>query len=68
LRKPSRLIFERALGIAQASAERVVFIDDREQNIVPAKQLGMNVIHYQSATQLSAELHELGVKFNHTGR
>ncbi|MEO7366323.1 MAG: HAD family phosphatase [Gemmatimonadaceae bacterium] len=64
LRKPTAAFYKRALDIAQANPAKSVFIDDREQNIIPARALGMNVIHYQSATQLQTELQKLGIKFN----
>lgn len=64
LRKPTAAFYKRALDIAQANPATSVFIDDREQNIIPARALGMNVIHYQSATQLQTGLKELGIKFN----
>jgi len=64
LRKPTAAFYQRALDIAQAKPATSVFIDDREQNIIPAKNLGMHVIQYQSATQLKAELRKLGIKFN----
>ena len=64
LRKPTAKFYQRALDIAQANPATSVFIDDREQNIVPARELGMKVIHYQSANQLKAELMQLGIKFN----
>ena len=64
LRKPTAKFYQRALDIAQANPATSVFIDDREQNIVPARELGMNVIHYRSADQLKAELKQLGIKFN----
>ncbi len=64
LRKPTAAFYKRALDIAQAPPAASVFIDDREQNIIPARELGMNVIHYQSATQLKTELRKLGIKFN----
>lgn len=41
--KPSPQIFERAIGIAQVKASDVLFIDDRERNLVPARKLGMQV-------------------------
>jgi putative hydrolase of the HAD superfamily len=43
VRKPSPLIFERALGIAQVQAAGVLFVDDRERNLIPAQKLGMQV-------------------------
>ncbi len=64
LRKPTSAFYQRALKIAQVDPEQSVFIDDREQNIVPARDLGMHVIHYQSAPQLASDLRELGIKFN----
>jgi putative hydrolase of the HAD superfamily len=41
--KPSPLIFERALGIAQVQAADALLVDDREQNLIPARKLGMQV-------------------------
>jgi putative hydrolase of the HAD superfamily len=64
MRKPTVAFYKRAINIAQADPAMSVFIDDREQNIIPARDLGMNVIHYQSPQQLSTELEQLGVKFN----
>jgi len=61
-RKPDPLIFRLALGIAQRAAEECVFIDDRPENLEPAKALGMHVIHFQSAGQLRASLEESGFK------
>jgi putative hydrolase of the HAD superfamily len=67
LRKPARGFYERALGISEARPQESVLIDDRPQNLAPAKALGMHTIHYQSAAQLSQELATLGVKFNLDG-
>ena len=39
--KPDRKIFERAIAAANRPAEALFFIDDREENIVAARQLGM---------------------------
>ena len=62
LRKPTRRFYDRALSIAQARPEQSVFIDDREQNLMPAHALGMRTILYQSASQIRAELEKLGVQ------
>jgi putative hydrolase of the HAD superfamily len=56
VRKPSRRIFERALGIAQAEAERVLFIDDRDQNLDPARALGFQAVHFTGPEKLEQEL------------
>jgi putative hydrolase of the HAD superfamily len=56
VRKPSRTIFDRALNIAQVPASDVLFVDDREQNLVPARALGFETHHYTGATLLEREL------------
>ena len=55
-RKPMRRFYLRALGIAHARPESSLFIDDRQQNLTPAKSLGMNVILFKSAAQLRSDL------------
>lgn len=62
LRKPTRKFYDRALNIAQARPEQSLFIDDREQNLTAAHSLGMRTILYQSASQLRAELGNIGVQ------
>ncbi|HTR79876.1 MAG TPA: HAD-IA family hydrolase [Gemmatimonadaceae bacterium] len=59
VRKPIRGMYERALGMTQADPARTVFIDDREQNLRPARDLGLHTIHYQDAPSLRAALAEL---------
>jgi len=48
VRKPMPEFFYRALGIAQMEPARCVFIDDREQNLIAARALGINTILYTS--------------------
>jgi putative hydrolase of the HAD superfamily len=59
--KPSRRIYEVALGVSQASPERAVFIDDRDPNLMPARALGMRTIHFTTGDQLAGQLAALGV-------
>lgn len=61
VRKPSRLIFERALGIAQADPARSLFVDDREQNLVPARALGLQTLLFTDATNLARSFTALGL-------
>jgi putative hydrolase of the HAD superfamily len=68
LRKPTRKFYERAFGIAEADPALSVFIDDRPQNLHPAKEFGMHTIHYQTPEQLAADLRALGVKFKLNGK
>jgi putative hydrolase of the HAD superfamily len=59
--KPSHRIYQLAVGISQASPDRIVFIDDREPNLVPARALGMRTIHFTTGERLAGELAALGV-------
>lgn len=42
-RKPEPIIFKRALERMGASAPRVLFLDDREENVIAAAAIGMQV-------------------------
>ena len=59
-RKPTRDIYERALGMSQADPRRSLFIDDRKQNLAPARSLGMHTILFTNAEQLAQDLRALG--------
>jgi putative hydrolase of the HAD superfamily len=59
--KPSRRIYEMALAIAQAESAQSVMIDDRAQNLPPARALGMQVIRFTTADRLRHDLAALGV-------
>lgn len=59
VRKPIRRFYSRALGIAQAEPATSLFIDDRQQNLISASTLGMNVVHFKSAAQLRSDLERL---------
>jgi len=61
VRKPTHAIYERVLGMTQADPRRTVFIDDRLQNLTPARALGVRTIHFRSATQLRSDLAEIGL-------
>ena len=56
VRKPIRRFYNRGLGIAHAEPKTSLFIDDRQQNLISATMLGINVIHFQSAAQLRSDL------------
>jgi putative hydrolase of the HAD superfamily len=65
--KPARRIYELALLMSQAEPECSVFIDDREQNLPPARALGMRAIRYTSACRLTADLATLGIAVERRG-
>jgi putative hydrolase of the HAD superfamily len=59
--KPSRRIYELALAMAQAEPGASVLIDDREQNLPPARALGMHAIRFTTVDALRRDLAALGV-------
>lgn len=56
VRKPTQRFYSRALAIAQANPATSLFIDDREQNIAPARAFGMAAILFTSADELRSDL------------
>lgn len=61
LRKPGQAIYKRALDILGVSAERILFIDDRLENVAGAESVGMKGIRFTGANALRRELASLGV-------
>ena len=60
--KPERKIFEHAIAAANYAAEALFFTDDREENILAAKQLGMHAHQFTSESELIAALQTAGVE------
>ena len=61
LRKPEAAMYRRALDILGRPAERILFIDDREENVAAARSAGMKAIVFKGAYGLRRELGSLGV-------
>jgi len=61
LRKPDVAIYKRALDIVGRAPERVLFIDDRRENVAAADAVGMKGIQFLGADSLRSELVSLGV-------
>lgn len=61
LRKPDPAIYRRALDILGAPPARVLFIDDRAENVAPAADAGMQTIRFEDEDSLRRQLKELGV-------
>ncbi|MEK6808620.1 MAG: HAD-IA family hydrolase [Nanoarchaeota archaeon] len=59
-RKPDINIYKKFTERFKLDPKKVIYIDDREKNLIPAKQLGMKTILYKSITQLQEELKNLG--------
>ncbi|MBS0629127.1 MAG: HAD family phosphatase [Verrucomicrobia bacterium] len=56
VRKPDPKIYEILLERLDLPAKECIFIDNREENVVGAKKLGIHTILFQSAPQLRREL------------
>jgi putative hydrolase of the HAD superfamily len=61
LRKPEPAIYSRALNMLGRPAERVLFIDDREENVAGGAAAGMKAIRFDGAEGLRRELVSLDV-------
>ena len=56
VRKPDHVIYERAAATLGIAPEALTFVDDREENCIAAREVGMCAIRFESASQLRAEL------------
>lgn len=61
LRKPGAAIYRRALDVLGKPPERILFIDDRPENVAAAAGVGMKTARFQGAECLRRELEILGV-------
>jgi putative hydrolase of the HAD superfamily len=61
LRKPDAEIYERSIDILCRPAQRILFIDDREENVLAAQAAGMKAIRFDGADPMRQQLESLGV-------
>jgi len=61
LRKPEPAMYRRALDILGCPPYRILFIDDREENVAGAAAAGIKAIRFAGAEALRAELEARGV-------
>ena len=59
LRKPDPAIYQRAIDIVGGPPERILFIDDRPENVAGAEAAGLVAIRYTGAAALREELARL---------
>jgi len=64
VRKPAAIFYDRILAITEARAEEALLVDDRDENLVAARALGLTTIHFQTADQLRRELVAAGLELN----
>jgi putative hydrolase of the HAD superfamily len=60
-RKPEPIIYQRALDILGRKPERILFIDDRPENVAGAVNAGIRAIRFEGEEALRKELGSLGV-------
>jgi len=61
IRKPDEAIYRLALQVAQRKPEECLFIDDREVNLECPREMGLQTILYDSASQLRNALPQQGI-------
>lgn len=61
LRKPDAAIYARALDILGRPAERILFIDDRQENVAAAQDAGLVALQFEGAEALRRDLTNLHV-------
>lgn len=61
LRKPQTSFYQCALDLSQRAPAQCVFIDDREENVAAARELGIHGIRMESPRQVVADLERLGI-------
>jgi putative hydrolase of the HAD superfamily len=61
LRKPEPAMYRRALDILGRPGERVLLIDDREENVAGAEAAGMKGLKFDGAAKLRSDLESLNV-------
>ncbi len=62
LRKPHVEIYRRAIDILGVPSQRILFIDDRQENVDGAVQAGMKGNRFEGESVLREQLKELGVQ------
>lgn len=59
--KPQPEIYEIAIKKSGCKPQEILFIDDLEHNLEPAKSLGMKTLFFENPTQIKKELKKLGI-------
>jgi len=59
IRKPDKLIFQRALELAKVEDNEAVYIDDRPDRIEGAQSLGIKIIIFEGVDKLKNDLNNL---------
>ena len=61
--KPSLEFFKEMLKISKFKSKEIIMIGDKkDDDIIPARKVGMNAIHFKNYNQLKEDLKKFGVK------
>ena len=60
--KPERAIYERCLEGVALRPEQALFIDDREANVLAAREAGLRALRFESVERLRNDLERLGIR------
>lgn len=58
-RKPEKKIYQIALKKLKVKPNECIFIDNKENKLLPARKLGIKTIHFKSADQLERKLNKM---------
>jgi len=61
--KPQLEIYKITLEQSGCKSEEILFIDDLESNLEPAKNLGMKTLLFENPIQIKKDLEGLGIKY-----
>lgn len=57
--KPDREIYEHMLGVMRIKSQEAVFTDDKLENVLGARKVGMHAIHFQHHDQFKKDLYRI---------
>ena len=60
--KPESEIYNRLLTVCNSKPEELIFIDDREENVISAEIMGIYSIHFKGYDQLISNFHKYGLR------
>ena len=55
-------IYKYVIKKLNAEAENIIFVDDKESNLIHAKELGIKTIHFKNLTQLKEDIKNIGIE------
>lgn len=62
IRKPNPRMYEIALDVMQADPAACLFVDDREENVMGARTVGLRALHVPEPCRLADHLRDAGVE------